>query len=233
MKKIIINEGENKTLTICSSQDVFLELNPSATLLLKLFVTDHNFLMKFRADLKENAHLAVIFADFSSGKVEINGLTKLVGNGAKVEWKLASLSKDVDRKNIDVSFIHEAPNTYATMENYGIAKDESKLIFTGVNHVMNGMSKSFSSQQAKIIVFDKNSHGEASPILKIDENDIVAKHSAIVGQLNDDHIYYLMTRGLTIDDAKKLITLGYLMPICNYFDDNNKTQMEKIVMERM
>ncbi|HBF67879.1 MAG TPA: hypothetical protein DDW20_00960 [Firmicutes bacterium] len=105
------------------------------------------------------------------------------------------------------------------------------MVFSGINHIKTGAKKSVTSQNAKIIVFDRNAVGIASPILKIDENDVKASHAAIVGQLNSDHMFYLMSRGLSKEDARQLITLGYLEPISKLFNAENKEKIKKAIEE--
>ena len=96
--------------------------------------------------------------------------------------------------------------------------------FKGISHIKNGSIKSKTRQSAKIMVFDPKCHAKANPILKIDENDIEASHAAIVGKVNDEHMFYLCSRGISENDAKQLITLGYLKPITNYFEDEKYVQ---------
>ena len=69
----------------------------------------------------------------------------------------------------------------------------------------------------------------ANPILKIDCDDIEASHACAIGSLNDDHLFYLLSRGIALEDAKKLITYGYLNPIVNYFDDEDKEELENLI----
>ncbi len=52
--------------------------------------------------------------------------------------------------------------------------------------------------------------GDANPILLIDENDVIAGHAASVGRINQDQLYYLMSRGLTKDVAQRLVARGFL-----------------------
>ncbi len=80
--------------------------------------------------------------------------------------------------------------------------------------------KSKTRQEAKIIVFDEKCRGKASPVLNISENDVEASHGAAVGKLNEMHLFYLMSRGLSKEEAKRLITLGYLKPIENRFEED-------------
>ena len=55
--------------------------------------------------------------------------------------------------------------------------------------------------------------GDANPILLIDEDDVKAGHAASVGQVNAEQVYYLMSRGITKQNAERLIIHGFLAPV--------------------
>ena len=111
-----------------------------------------------------------------------------------------------------------------------MVRDNGKLSFSGICKIEHGSHGSKAHQNAKIMVFDKLSDGVAKPILKIDDNDIEASHAAVVGKINDEHIFYLTSRGLTEDEAKRIITLGYLKPILGGFSDENiRDEIEKLI----
>lgn len=190
--------------------------------------------VKINANLNENAEINVYFADFSQekskAKIEIN----LNKKGARANWHLASLSANKDNKEFDVSIYHNAEQTFGRSDNYGVCKDDAKLVFSGVSSIIKKSIKSKTSQTAKIMVFDEASNAIAKPILKIDENDIEANHAAIVGKISDEHIFYLTSRGLTEADAKRLITFGYLKPILNGFDEEEtKEEISNLIEGRM
>ncbi len=169
--------------------------------------------------VNKNGTFLGAFADFAdfSGKVILN--VRLLGEGASCDWHLASMAEKDNKKTFLTSVTHEAPHTSALMSNYGIAREKSFLVFAGTSEIKNGSRKSVTRQTAKIIVFDKTADGLASPILKIAENDVDASHAAVVGRLNEDHLFYLESRGIGEEEAKRLIALGYLKPIENYFSD--------------
>ncbi|HBN00459.1 MAG TPA: Fe-S cluster assembly protein SufD, partial [Firmicutes bacterium] len=81
------------------------------------------------------------------------------------------------------------------------------------------------------IVFDPDADGLASPILKISDNDVLASHAAVVGRLNEEHLFYLESRGLSEEEAKRLIALGYLKPIESYFADKETVQKIDSIIE--
>jgi Fe-S cluster assembly protein SufD len=158
-------------------------------------------------------------ADFAPGHAKLILNVHLNGEGGQCQWHSAVLASKDDNKTYETSVYHTSTNSLALMSNYGISRDSSKLVFSGVSEIKNGAKKTHTRQEAKIIVFDPKSDGRCSPILKIGENDVEASHAAIVGRLNEDHLFYLQSRGVSLDEAKRLITLGYLKPIENYFND--------------
>lgn len=197
--KYIINENAELKVNICSLNDAF----------------DANY----QFVLNEGSHALIAYADFDKGTKNCNIVFDLNGRHSIVNWHLASLTAFDDKKEFAVSFNHNASDTTALMDNYGVCKDNSALTFSGVGYIHKNAKHAKTHQNAKIMVFDEKCNAKASPILKIDENDVEASHAATVGKVNDEHLFYLCSRGISEEDAKRLITLGYLNPIIKYFED--------------
>lgn len=232
-KRIIIKKGLVRDIDLSSYLDydsISIILSQDSVSNIKLAILDKlNKDIRIKIVLKENANANIYFADFAPSNHKVIGLVKLEEEHANAIWKTSCLSKEKEEKLYDISFIHEAKNTTSKMENYGVATNASSLKFKGVSHIQQTANKSSASQEAKIIVFDDEVNASSSPSLRIDNNDINASHSAIVGRLNEEHLYYLMSRGLTEDESRRLITFGYLSPISNYFDKETKDKIiEKI-----
>ncbi len=170
-------------------------------------------------NVHENASFIGAMADFTGESCLFNLVINLLGEGSVAEWHLASLSFKNSKKVYETSVNHIASHTEALMSNYGISRESSKITFTGTSSILNGAEKSKTRQEAKIIVFDPEADGLASPFLKISDNDVMASHAAIVGKLNEEHLFYLESRGLSEEEAKRLIALGYLKPVENYYID--------------
>ena len=214
--KILINEFENKNVKFVLKNNAFLKLN--------FLSLTQSACGNYLFDLEESSNAFVAMADLVKGNVDFNATFNLLGDNANSEWHLASLGADNDKKVFNINFNHVAKNTTGVMSNYGVVEDESMMHFKGISHIKNGSIKSKTHQSAKIMVFDPKCHAKANPILKIDENDIEASHAAIVGKVNDEHMFYLCSRGISENDAKQLITLGYLKPITNYFEEQKYVQ---------
>ena len=233
MTNITLKNNEKRVLEYTKFSDVNLVLNEGSELTLKLANFEENSEIKITGNIGKYARISVVFADFSSGNSKIVSQINLVEEGATCDWHLATLANKKDNKIFDISFKHLVGKTTSLMDNYGVARDDSKIVFSGVSHITEGAKGSNAKQNAKIIVFDKNSQGVASPILKIDENEVQASHGAIVGQLNSDHMFYLMSRGLTRDEARMLITLGYLKPVSKEFSEETQKLIEEAIKEAM
>ncbi len=178
-----------------------------------------------RIHAEKNSHVGVYVSDFSKVNNHF-GLEIELEEGATAEVRIAVLCHGEAKKLYTPNVRHLAPHSESFVSCYGIAADDSDLSFKGLSSVDNGAKKSNTRQEAKIILFDKNAKGAASPALVINENDIKAGHGASIGRLNDEHLFYLESRGLGERDAKRLITLGYLKPIVNFYSD--KTVKERV-----
>lgn len=236
-EKATINLKGNGVISIletCESNTKKIEINVEDNTIVKhsiaLFSEGNN--IEYIVNLQKNAEYQGALADFSIGRNIFNFVCNLNEEYSKANWNLASLACEKDAKNMSVSFYHMAKHTYAKMENYGVCEDEGSISFLGTSKINKGAKASATHQNAKIMVFDQNCKAKASPILCIDENDVEASHAAVVGQINEDHIFYLTSRGIDEETAKKLITLGYLNPILRFFADENVLEKIKNSIDR-
>lgn len=184
-------------------------------------------------DVKENASLTGALADFASWSGLIEVTINLLGEGAQCAFHVASLSSGSDKKVFQTSVNHLVSQTTALMSNYGISRDSSKIVFAGASTIEKEAKKSSTRQEAKIIVFDETSDGVASPSLVIKDNDVIASHAAVVGRLNEDHLFYLRSRGLSEEEAKRIIALGYLKPIGRFFGESDRNRLNEVIERRI
>lgn len=217
-------------LNLKESSDIHFDVKDNSIFRLSCLGKNEIKSFKISANVGKNSKIDAYFADFIQGKCKGEIVINLNKENASVNWRLASLTSKGDKKEFDVSAFHNSPSTTSHLDNYGVIRDDGKLLFSGICKIENGSHQSKAHQNAKIMVFDEASDGVAKPILKIDDNDIEASHAAVVGKINDDHIFYLTSRGLSEDEAKRIITLGYLKPILNGFSDEEmKNEIEKMI----
>lgn len=217
-----------------SNQKIVINVLEDSNAKLSFFVKDEIKNLEIEINCFKNSDANIYFADFSKDENKIDVNIYLKQEGAKAIWHLASLTSKQDNKTFNVSAKHEANNTYAKVDCYGVCKDMGKLLFAGTSHIYKGSVKCKTYQNAKIMVFDKDCIATAKPILKIDENDIEANHAAVVGKVNDEHLFYLTSRGLSENTAKEIITFGYLKPILEGFiEESVKEEISNLIEGRM
>lgn len=221
-------------LSLPKEKDFIINVDKNSELSVAILAKNNIDDCRLTINAREGAKIEAYLADFTKGKETFKFSANLLEKNAVMNWHLASLTAGSDNKSFDVSVNHNSPSTFARMDNYGVCKDDGKLVFSGISSIFNGSKGSKTHQNSKIMVFDKLSNGIAKPILKIDENDIEASHAAVVGKINDEHLFYLTSRGLTESAAKELITFGYLKPIVNGFiDEEIKGEISALIEERM
>ena len=104
----------------------------------------------------------------------------------------------------------------------------------GVGQIEQGMNGSAAFQTLKGVITDDRAQIDVNPILIIDEHDVTAGHAATVGKMEEEVIFYLRSRGITLQDAQRLIINGYLQPIIDEIDDDLiKENVIKLVNERI
>ena len=234
---IEIEVNSNCDILLNNIKDILelnININKDSNLTLSFLSEDEMKDSNININIKNNASLTGYFADFSNKTLNFHCKVNLLEEGATCNYKVASLVAEDDRKVVDVSIDHVSPKTYGKFDCFGVCKDGGKLTVLGTSHIFKGAVKSNAQQNCRIMVFDEASDATAKPILKIDENDITASHGAVVGKINDEHMFYLTSRGLSEETAKELITLGYLNPILDGFKEENvKERISSLIERRM
>ena len=182
--------------------------------------------------LNTNAEYTSALLDVSENNVNFVNNISLNGIYASSYFRSAVVSSKDSKKIYEISTLNNAIYTSSKMDNYGVCKDNSKLEFKGIGTIKKGFKQSNNHQNSKIIVFDELSNASVYPLLYIDEYDVLASHSAAVGKVNDDHMYYLCSRGLNEEQAREFITMGYLLPVLNYFNDQKLKEKAQETLER-
>ena len=131
----------------------------------------------------------------------------------------------ITNKEQDAKFVqlveHKAVDTEGYIENYGVANNNSTLVFEGIGKIAKDMKRSKARQSNRGIVLAPNSRLDANPLLLIDEFDVEASHGAAIGKIDEEQLYYLMSRGLTLKNAERLIISGFLSPVLEKLTSDN------------
>ena len=123
---------------------------------------------------------------------------------------------------------HLAKRSESNISNYGVAMDNANLMFDTTGFIERGMSKTICKQLAHGVVMDDTSVVKSKPILLINEYDCLANHGAAIGKMDDETLFYLMSRGLTRNEAFLLVLKGIVKPFLDEIpSDDLKEETDK------
>ena len=140
-------------------------------------------------------------------------LFNLNGEEAMVDYNLKTISKS-EEKYIFMVY-HNANKTVSYINNNGVNIGDGKLEFNVSSFVPNNIKKCDVNQSARIINYTERSC-IIKPNLFIDEEDVLASHSALIGTFSYDEIFYLMSRGISKKEAEMLLTKGFILRGIDY-----------------
>lgn len=249
----LINQPGNYTINLCikgslelvESYDFKCDSNFSKNIeVLKnsqvLRYIDNNSIAIVNSKIIENVHVMqdanvkCAYVDFGNDSVDMTINYTLEEKNASAQVRLASLAKAKEKKHVELAITHEAPYTTGIMDNYGVVKNEANLIIDGIGRIKTGNHQSNSHQTNKIIVFDKLCKAKANPYLYIDEYDVKASHGASVGKIDEEHLYYLQSRGLSKSEAMHLVVYGYFTPVVEFIgNDELKEMFNEMLKEKV
>ena len=225
-QKITVDVGENSKLDLIilninlSSNPIFLNLSNFFEIkkngLFKLFYVNEfnnqdinytsthafvssngifeNFIMPYKGGFVKNDISCVLKGNYSSGF--ING---------------AILARDGQHHEIKTHMLHQKENTKSYQKIKSVLDKKSKGIFQGKIYVDSKAQKTNGYQLSKAILLDKESEFDSKPELEIYADDVKCSHGSTSANLDENSIFYLMSRGLSRQEAKKLLIEGFLV----------------------
>ncbi len=186
----------------------------------------------FRLAAKSNLNLmnAMLF----SGETKMKDTIDLDGIEAKANIDLLNIGSGEDVYEVFQDIRHNAKKTISNINNYLISNNESHLSYSVSGRIFKGNEKSSCSQLNKGIILQEKGYIKAEPKLFIDEYDVEANHGAAIGQIDDEQLFYLLSRGLTELEARSLIISGYTNPfIMNVNDENIQKYLIRIINRKI
>ncbi len=131
---------------------------------------------------------------------------------------------------IKTNINHLVENTKSYQLIKGVLEDTSKAVYQGKIFVDSKAQKTDGYQLSKAILLNDNTEFNAKPELEIYADDVKCSHGSASGSLNEDSIFYLMSRGLNYKEAKKLLINGFLLDVVEKITDSEIKNLIKNIM---
>ena len=182
-----------------------------------------------KAIVGENSSMIWVSGSFGSHVSMLYPMSILNGKGAKTEY--TGISFAGKGQNLDTGFkvVHNAPNTSSIIDSKSISKNGGKCTYRSIVKITKNAKKSKSSIDCESLMLDDISVSDTIPVNEVDTDDVELSHEATIGKISDKAIFYLMSRGLSEDDAKAMIVRGFAYPISKELPVEYAAEMNNLI----
>lgn len=147
--------------------------------------------------------------DLKRTKIE----TVLKGDNSETEKLAVWYPTEEQHNDISMHAFHYGENTRCQMDSRAVVDDKARSVYEGLQHVGDRADETQSFQDENVLMLSDKCEVDASPKLMINDPNVEASHAASAGNLPEKELHYLESRGLTEDQARRLIVKGYFEPV--------------------
>jgi len=166
-----------------------------------------------RANVENDATVNFIVGELGAGNGMSDTTAILKGNASQSDTKVICVGTNEQKLSLTTRTVHFGKASNSDMITRAVMRDGSTAIINGITKIEKGATGANGQQTEKVLMLSPKARGDANPILLIDEDDVKAGHAASVGQVNAEQIFYMMSRGITREEATRLIIYGFLAPV--------------------
>ena len=163
-----------------------------------------------RAHAYEDSTVEWIDANTGSRKTVKYPSIYLRGRGATADIISVAVAGEGQHQDTGAKAIHLAPDTRSRIVSKSVSKDNGRGTYRGQVKVAPGATNAVASIRCDALLLSDKSRSDTYPYIDIQEDDTALTHEATVGKVSEDQVFYLMSRGLTENEAQNLIVQGFL-----------------------
>lgn len=166
-----------------------------------------------RAIVHENGYMEWVNGNMGSKVTMLYPCSILLGKNAKTDYIGIAYAGNSQHQDTGCKVYHLAPNTSSHVISKSICKDGGITAYRGLVDIKRGAIKSKSSVRCDGLMLDNESTATTTPSMNVKEDDVEVSHEAAVGKIGEEQMFYLMSRGLSEQEATKMIVAGFIEPL--------------------
>ena len=182
-----------------------------------------------RAIVDENGTIEWVSGSFGSKVSLLYPMSVLRGEGAKSEFTGITFAGNDQYLDTGAKVIHAAPRTSSSINSKSISKGNGVAIYRGLVSVKPNCPGCKSTVTCESLMLDQESQSDTIPVIDIQTSDIDLGHEAKIGRIDDDVIFYLMSRGIPEEEAKAMIVRGFAEPIAKELPLEYAVEMNALI----
>lgn len=156
-------------------------------------------------EVAEGGEVNIVDVQLGSRFRGVNYSVALSGRHSRATLNSLYLGCMAQRMDLSFTMNHIGANTESVIESKGALDGNAKKVFRGNLQFEQGAAKSVGRERETVMLLDERVHAESIPALLCAEDDVIGEHAASIGRVDQQKLFYLMSRGLTMAAAKKLV----------------------------
>lgn len=173
-----------------------------------------------------------IFAHNSKITMKYPGIV-LLGEGARGEVLSVAFAGKGQHQDAGAKIIHIAPNTSSKITSKSVSKDGGRTTYRGLLKVAKGAFNAKSSVVCDALILDGKSASDTVPYMEINEKKVSIGHEASVGKISEERLFYLMSRGLSEEQAMTMIVSGFIEPFTKELPMEYAVELNRLIAMEM
>jgi Fe-S cluster assembly protein SufB len=153
----------------------------------------------------------------------------LLGEYAQGETLSVAFAGEGQHQDAGAKMVHAAPHTSSTIISKSVARGGGRTSYRGLVQVQEGAHHSRSTVKCDALLIDTLSRSDTYPYVDVREDDVTMGHEATVSKVSADQLFYLMSRGLTEDEAMAMIVRGFVEPIAKELPMEYALELNRLI----
>src|SRR3954470_24258090 len=157
----------------------------------------------------------------------------MTGEHAKGEVLSVAFAGEGQHQDTGAKMLHLAPNTSSNIVSKSVARGGGRASYRGLVQINKGAHGSRSSVKCDALLVDTISRSDTYPYVDIREDDVTMGHEATVSKVSEDQLFYLMSRGMTEDEAMAMVVRGFVEPIAKELPMEYALELNRLIELQM
>lgn len=157
----------------------------------------------------------------------------LMGEHAKGETLSIAFAGEKQHQDAGAKMVHVAPNTSSNIVSKSVARGGGRTSYRGLVQILEGAHGAKSTVKCDALLVDDISRSDTYPYVDVREDDVSMGHEATVSKISADQLFYLMSRGMTEDEAMAMIVRGFIEPIARELPMEYAIELNRLIEMQM
>lgn len=230
-QELVVPAGESRKLTVVYRQagegQVQVKVEKGGFLKLttvQLLPVDAQGASSIQVELADTAELEAVAVEAGSAKSLAKMEVSLAGNESKANVYVLYFGHGASQLDMNYVLVQQGKNTEANLHVYGALLGEANKIFRGTLDFRHGSKGSKGYEKEEVVVLSSKVRNRSVPLMLSAEDAVEGHHAVSIGKIDENKLFYLMSRGLDMQEARRLVVEAAFNPVLDRIEDKDLYQ---------